>query len=78
MAKSEKPTAVTPAAGKPTPAGLPAAANRVRVVVRRDTLQVGDTTLVLGDPLAEVTLSPGVSLGYLSRALEDGLAGPAL
>lgn len=46
----------------------------VKIVAHRP-LKVGDTTRKQGELLGTVTLEPDVSLGYLTRAIEDGLAG---
>ena len=46
-------------------------------VVAKVRLVAGDATFDVGDRLGTVTLAEGVSLGYLARAVSDGVAGAA-
>lgn len=66
----------TPPAPTPEPTPEPApAATTVEIVSWRDDLACGDLRLANHQKVATITLEPGVPLGWLSRALEDSLAG---
>ena len=45
------------------------------VVEMKRAMKCGKHMLDVGTPIAVIKLQPGVSLNYLSRALEDGIAG---
>lgn len=47
----------------------------VKVVMKRAS-QCGELMLTEGEQIAEIKLEAGISLNWLSRALEDGLLGP--
>jgi hypothetical protein len=76
--KTENDAAPVPAPEPaPQPAPQPAAKpTTVDVVLRRD-MQVGDRQRKAGEKLASVMLEDDVALAYLTRACEDGIAGPA-
>jgi len=59
--------------GKPSEKTMPV--GTTVVVEMKRACRCGDKSLDVGDPIAEIKLQPGVALNYLSRALEDGIAG---
>ncbi len=71
-----------PSEARPRPPGdAPATreepGSRVVTLKARRDLKVGDVAYSIGDTMARVKCSPGVSIGWLSRAFEDGFLSDA-
>lgn len=80
MARAKKQDAATDETGgadvqTTAEADKPAGKSKAVTIVLKRPMQVGDVMLETGDKLAEVTLEPGVALGFLTRAIDDGHAG---